>query len=72
MNKNAFRALMIMHGDTYASLSEKMGISASSLSDKINERQKSGFTQPEIVKIKDIYELSADQVDEIFFARAVS
>ena len=72
MNKNALRSVMILHGDNYASLAKKMGIGTSTLSDKINERQTAGFTQPEIIKIKDIYGLDANQVDEIFFAKAVS
>ncbi len=67
MNKNLFRAVMIEHGDTYDSLAKKLDITTSSLSNKINEKTGNGFVQPEITAIKKMYNLSATQIDQIFF-----
>lgn len=67
MNKNLFRAVMIEHGDNYDSLSKKLNMTASSLSNKVNEKTGNGFVQPEILAIKKLYNLSASQIDQIFF-----
>lgn len=67
MNKNLFRAVMAQYGDNYDSLAKKLNLSKSTLSNKINEKTENGFTQPEILAIKKIYDLSAEQVDRIFF-----
>lgn len=67
MNKNLFRAVMVEHGDNYESLSKKLNMTASSLSNKVNEKTGNGFVQPEILAIKKIYNLSASQIDQIFF-----
>ena len=72
MNKNLFRAVMIEHGDNYDSLSKKLHITTSSLSNKVNEKSGNGFTQPEILAIKKLYKLSAFQIDQIFFENVVS
>ena len=66
MNKNKFRAILAENGDNYRSLAEKMNISSSTLSDKVNEKTGNGFTQPEILFIKKIYNLTAEQIDMIF------
>ena len=68
MNKNKFRAILAENGDNYRSLAEKMNISSSTLSDKVNEKTGNGFTQPEILFIKKIYNLTAEQIDMIFFS----
>lgn len=57
---------MVLHGDTNKALAEALGITSQSLSDKINERG-TEFKQGEIAKIRDRYDLSADQVEQIFF-----
>jgi plasmid maintenance system antidote protein VapI len=72
MNKKEFKAMMALYGDNLEALSEFLGVSPSTLSKKINERSGIGFTQPEIIKIKDRYQLSADQIDSIFFTHEVS
>lgn len=67
MNKKKFRALMAENGDTYKTLSEKIGMSESGLCNKVNERKDCGFTQLEIMTIKNLYHLTAEQIDDIFF-----
>lgn len=70
MNKALLESKMKLYGDTGGSLSDYLGISRSTLSAKINE--KAEFTQREISQIKTRYELTADEVDGIFFTLAVS
>ena len=67
MNSKLLRSIMLMHGDTNKTLSEYLGISETSLSNRINSRG-TDFRQGEIVAIKNRYNLTADQVEEIFFA----
>lgn len=72
MNKNLLKSVMVAHGDSFQSLADYLGITASTLSKKINEKRKAGFNQPEIMMIKNRYSLSADEVDAIFFGNEVS
>lgn len=67
MNSKLLRSLMVLHGDTNASLAAYLGITENSVSNKINERG-TEFKQREISKIMLRYDLSAEQVREIFFA----
>lgn len=67
MNKDLLRSIMVLHGHTNKDLAEVLGISEQSVSDKINER-KTEFKQGEIAKIRDLYNLSPDQIEAIFFA----
>ena len=69
MNKALLESKMKLYGDTGGSLADYLGISRSTLSAKINE--KAEFTQKEITLIKRKYELSADEVDGIFFTLMV-
>lgn len=66
MNKALLRAEMIKHGDTQETLANAMGISLSRLNAKINS-DNAEFRQTEIIFIKDRYNLSAADVDSIFF-----
>lgn len=66
MNTERLRSVMILHGDTYKDLAEYLGISETSLGNKINEKG-TQFKQGEIAKIKDKYNLSPEEVDAIFF-----
>lgn len=66
MNKALLESKMKLFGDTGGSLAEYLGISRSTFSSKING--KADFTQKEIALIKAKYNLSADEVDGIFFA----
>lgn len=70
MDKALLESKMKLFGDTGGSLAEYLGITRSTFSSKING--KSDFTQKEITLIKQRYDLSADEVDGIFFAVQVS
>ena len=67
MNKNLLRSIMSLHGDTNETLAKLLDISPQSVSCKINENG-TEFKQKEIAKIRDHYNLSADQIEAIFFA----
>ena len=67
MNKNELRAVMIANGDNYEKLADALGIYTSTLSNKINTKNGIGLNQPEIIAIKNRYNLTADQIDHIFF-----
>lgn len=67
MNKAMLRSIMTLHGDTNKDLADYLGISEQSLCNKINENG-TEFKQGEIKLIKIRYNLTADQVDLIFFA----
>ena len=72
MNKNLLKSILAANGDNYSVLAEYLGITTSTLSNKVNEKHKAGFTQPEIIMIKNRYSLSADDVDAVFFTKQVS
>ena len=67
MNGSKLKSIMVLNGDTIRDLAKFLDISPQSVSKKINENQ-SEFKQGEIAKIKERYNLSADQVEEIFFS----
>lgn len=71
MNTKLLRSIMVLHGDTNATLAECLGITEQSVSGKINENG-TEFKQKEIAKIKARYSLTPEQVDEIFFDLKVS
>ena len=68
MNKNMLRSVMVLHNDTNSILAEYLGIADSTLSLKINETNGAEFTQGEIRKVILRYQLTAEQVMQIFFA----
>lgn len=72
VNVNEFRAQMARHGDTNGMLATALGKSQPTLSSKINGKRNQFFTQPEIQKIIDRYNLTPDEVMTIFFASKVS
>lgn len=65
MDTRKLRALLTLNGDTLADLAEVIGCSYTAISNKMAGR--SDFTQPEMLKIIRQYELSSDQVNDIFF-----
>ena len=67
MNKNQLRSVMALHGDNDGMLAEYLGISKSRFSAKINETGGSEFNQGEILKIKNKYNLAAEEDDLMFF-----
>lgn len=68
MNKKMLESKMKLFGDTNATLAQAIGISPQSLSAKKNETNGKEFNQGEIVKIKERYKLSSEEIDNIFFA----
>ena len=72
MNKKLLEAKMKLHGDIGKTLAMHIGIARTTLSNKMNERNGAESTQREISKIKERYSLTAEEVDEIFFASKVS
>lgn len=67
MKKEQLRSIMVLHGDTNKDLADYLGISEQSVSNKINENG-TEFKQGEIARIKMKYNLSCEQIDNIFFA----
>ena len=67
MKKELLRSIMVLHGDTNKDLADYLGISEQSVSNKINENG-TEFKQGEIARIKTKYNLSCEQIDNIFFA----
>lgn len=72
MQKNELVSVMKKHGDRQEDLANYIGISPQRFSAKINEKDGAEFTKGEIAKIKEKYNLTAEQVDLIFFASDVS
>lgn len=66
MNKNHFKSVMVLHGDTQKSVADALSVSEQTISDKINGI--SDFKQSEIKVLIDRWNLTPAQVDEIFFS----
>ena len=69
LDTRRIKSLMVLNGDTLATLSEVVGCTKETLSKKINEWEGSEFTQSEIKAVKDYYNLTPQEVDSIFFAK---
>lgn len=67
MNKNLLKSKMALHGDTSGNLAEAIGCSPQRFSSKLNESKGAEFTHQDIQKIKGRYNLTNDEVTEIFF-----
>ena len=67
MNKNKLVSKMKWHGDRNEDLAEAIGISQSRFSAKLNATDGAEFTMGEIRMIKDRYNLTSEEIDEIFF-----
>ena len=68
MNKNMLVSKMKLFGDTQLDLANYIGISLTRFNAKLNCTNGAEFTQGEIVKIKEKYMLTSEEVDAIFFA----
>lgn len=71
MNTNKLRAKMALHGDNGGTLSEALGLSQQRFSAKLNGNN-AEFTQSEIQTIKDRYNLTPEEIEDIFFDKKVS
>ena len=67
MNKNKLVSKMKWFGDRNEDLAEAIGISQQRFSAKLNGTNGAEFTMSEIRAIKIRYNLTAEEVDEIFF-----
>lgn len=65
---NLLKSKMALYGDKQKDLAQKLEISETSLSKKMNETGKAEFTKKEMQKIKEIYDLTVEELNVIFFA----
>lgn len=65
MNKNYFKSIMVLHGDTQKTIADVLGISEQTVGDKVNGI--SDFKQSEIKVLIDRWKLTPEKVNEIFF-----
>lgn len=72
MNKKMYRSKMALYGDTNASVAAYLGITEQRNSAKVNGTHGAEYTQNEIRMLKERWDLSAEEVDCIFFADEVS
>lgn len=66
MNKNHFKSIMVLHGDTQKTVADALNVSEQTVGDKVNGL--SDFKQSEIKILIDRWGLTPAQVDEIFFS----
>ena len=66
MNMNLLRYFMMNHGDTQANLAKALNLPQSALSARMNG--KTDFRKDEIDAIRRRYNLSAEDLQAIFFA----
>lgn len=67
MNGKLLRSIMVLHGDTGRSLAQYLGLSEASVNNKIAENG-TEFKQSEIAMIRARYNLTDEQVTQIFFS----
>lgn len=72
MNKALLESKMKLHGDNQSKLADALGISLPRFNAKLNETNGAEFTQGEIQKVKERYNLTGEEVDAIFFKGNVS
>ena len=68
VNKQRLKSVMALHGDRNEDIANYMGISPQRFSAKLNGTKGAEFTQSEIQKVKEKYNLTCGQVGAIFFA----
>ena len=68
MNPNKLKGKMRSFGDRQSDLAKAIGVSATRLNAKINEKDGADFTGKEIKAIIERYSLSDTEAIEIFFA----
>lgn len=65
VNRNELRSIMVKHGETAKDLANALGMSYPNLSKKMNGH--SDWTISQALKLKGHYNLSAEDIDRIFF-----
>lgn len=66
MNKEMLKSIMVLHGDTNKDLADVLLLSEQSVTNKINENG-TQFKQGEISIIQKRYNLTPEQLTDIFF-----
>lgn len=66
MNKQLFKIRALQANETLEDVAKFLRIAPQTLSNKVNG--KSSFTQDEIAKLKTHWDLTAQDIDSIFFA----
>jgi len=72
MNRNLFVYLMKKNGDSIKLLACALGCKASDLIKKIYEKENMEFRFREIIKVKNRYNLSKEDMMRVFFNKKVS
>lgn len=72
MDKRLYRSKMVLNGDTNESIARALGITPQRNSAKVNGTHGADYNCSEIMIIKERWNLSAEEVDAIFFAKEVS
>lgn len=67
LNARELKACIVRKGYTQEAIAKEIGITARTMSSKV--RGKSEFGVDEATKIKELLNLTADEMDNIFFAR---
>ncbi len=68
MNKNKLKGKLVECALSQEEAAEKMGISLSRFNAKLNGRRGAQFVLGEVRSLKEILDLTAEQVDQIFFS----
>ena len=72
LNKKKLRALFIENGENDGTMATYLGIAPQTFSLKINEKNESAFTYPELCKLIERYKMNREMIVEIFFDDLVS
>lgn len=67
MNKQKLVGIMYENGDTQTTLANAIRIRVQRLNAKINSTGGAEFNQGEIQRVKDRYNLTCQEIDDIFF-----
>lgn len=67
MQANMLKGKLAENGMTQAAAAEKIGISLSRFNAKLNETRGAEFSLGEVLTLKNVLNLSSEQIDQIFF-----
>lgn len=72
MDSNKLKGLIIANGLKIQDVAKILNINKSTFSNKMYERNNQQFTQKEMMKIKERFNLSSEEFIDIFFSKKVS
>jgi hypothetical protein len=72
MNKRLFKVKMLLFGETNQTVADALHITPQRNSAKVNGTNGAEYTQGEIMILKNRWNLTPDEVDQIFFTNEVS